>query len=74
MKLTGDVQVENEGCTDHYTCMVRMQLGRTSKFLKKRRKIREWRLDMFEIDEVKLEGAIERLKHWGFLKCYLRGG
>ena len=48
-----------------------MQLGRTSKFLKKRKKIREWRLDMFEIDEVKLEGAIERLKCRGFLKCYL---
>ena len=66
MKLTGDVQVENEGCT-YYIYLVWMDLGRTSKFIKKRKKIvRKWRLDMFEIHEVKLEGAYREAEAQGF--------
>ena len=55
MKISGDVQVDSTdiGCSDHY--LVWMELGMSGKFNKKRKRvIRRWRLDRFEIEDVRL--------------------
>ena len=55
MKILGDVQVDSTdiGCSDHY--LVWMELGMSGKFNKKRKRvIRRWRLDRFELEDVRL--------------------
>ena len=69
MKESGVVQVDSTdiGASDHF--LVWLELGRTTKCIKKgKRVIRRWRLDRFVDDEVKalraeVNGFSESIKH-----------
>ena len=76
MAVSGNVHVENIGCSDHF--LVWMELGRAAKNFKENFVIRRWRLERLEEDEVKLgyQNALKAEVH-GFLesvKSKLEGG